>query len=231
MNRQEDIGREKPEDIHAASNGAGKFAISPSRGPSLDEYSTFVEAYSKGDLSFPEDRLRAFGDVLGALCDRFKGGFHFGLPEDFFEVSLLWKSTCDAQRISGPADKSQSFFQLPSWSWVGWSGGVHMSMCFHTPRYLHAGWKENFSHVPIGLRIHSIERWYKKRANSESRVLISSSFYQWRDLSEDISAKVPEGWHKVALPFNPTEGETPVPLRTEGFRNFLHHMIFGMKVA
>jgi hypothetical protein len=76
--------------------------------------------------------------VLGVLCGHFQGGFNFGSPEAFFEVSLLWTSAYDARRISGPADKTQRLFQLPSWSWAGWGGAVGMSMCLHTPRYLHS---------------------------------------------------------------------------------------------
>lgn len=69
MSRQENIDCEKPED--ASYHGTWKsweFAISPSRGPRLDEYSRLVEAYSKRNLSFPEDRLQAFLGVIGALC-------------------------------------------------------------------------------------------------------------------------------------------------------------------
>ena len=82
--------------------------------------------------------------MLGVLCGCFQGGFNFGSPEAFFEVSLLWTSAYDARRISGPADKTQRLFQLPSWSWAGWGGAVGMSMCLHTSSYLHSSWKEHF---------------------------------------------------------------------------------------
>jgi hypothetical protein len=42
-------------------------AIFASRAPRLDEYARLVEAYSERKLSFPEDKLRAFLGVLGAL--------------------------------------------------------------------------------------------------------------------------------------------------------------------
>lgn len=167
-----------------------------------------MEAYSKRNLSFPEDRLQAFLGMLGALCDQFKGGFRFGLPEDFFDVALLWESACDARRISRPADKTQGLSQFPSWSWAGWSGAVKLSMCLNTPRYLHSGWKGHLPTVP-GLRIRPLVRWYKKQLNSESCVPISCSFYEWRDLSENPSAKVPDGWYREAQPSTLAEDGIP----------------------
>jgi hypothetical protein len=87
MSRQEDIECEEPEDDpYHGLTGAWEFSISASRGPRLDEYSRLVQGYTKRNLSFPEDRLRAFLGVLGALCGRFKERFDFGLPEDFYQV-------------------------------------------------------------------------------------------------------------------------------------------------
>jgi hypothetical protein len=46
------------------------------------------------------------------------------------------------------------------------------------------------------LRMRQLVPQYKKRLNSESRVPISNSFYKWKGLSENPSAKVLGGWHR-----------------------------------
>jgi hypothetical protein len=133
--------------------------------------------------------------VLGALCGRFQGGFHFGLPEAFFEISLLWTSAYDARRISGPADKTQRLSQLLSWSWTGWGWCCrHVHVLTHTslsPFRLEG----TLSQVPR-LRMRQLVPQYKKRLNSESRAPISNSFYKWKGFSKNPSAKVPGGWHR-----------------------------------
>ena len=45
----------------------------------------------------------------------------FGLPETELDIALLWQPTSSIRRRVHPKTKAPLF---PSWSWVGWIGGV-----------------------------------------------------------------------------------------------------------
>ena len=101
--------------------------------PNLDEYYTLVRDYCARQLTFPEDTVAAFSGITTTFSRVFQGGFHYGLPEIFFDVSLLWfrpfGARCTRRVIQGAKDANHV---LPSWSWmsVGFSQGtVGLTYC------------------------------------------------------------------------------------------------------
>lgn len=80
--------------------------------PCLKKWDNLVSSYLKRRLTYEEDILRAFSGVLGALDGSMSEGFHFGLPQQFFDAALLWV----------PNEPLTRHYAFPSWSWAGWKG-------------------------------------------------------------------------------------------------------------
>ncbi|KAI8668487.1 HET domain-containing protein [Fusarium keratoplasticum] len=109
----------------------------PSSAKSFDmTYQTLVGNYLKRDLTNENDGLDAIGGVLRAVTEITGFEFLWGLPKEFFAVTIAWP--CCLQRPhqrtgrcrievgggdeSGGVKTVQACF--PSWSWVGWVGEI-----------------------------------------------------------------------------------------------------------
>jgi hypothetical protein len=87
--------------------------------PDLKEYSRLVDDYFKREVSFRSDILFTFTGIATMLTRYFSGGFLYGRPELFFDVSLLWHGQGETlpYEIDGASEKPRT---APSWSWMGW---------------------------------------------------------------------------------------------------------------
>ena len=94
--------------------------------PDLSAYGDLVSQFNQRELTYPEDALFAIAGITTVLSGVFKGGFICGLPELFFDVSLLWqpRTTVHRRRPQIPPGSSDKVVYLPSWSWGGWEGGL-----------------------------------------------------------------------------------------------------------
>jgi hypothetical protein len=72
-------------------------------------YARAVHSYLSRQLSYPDDILRAFAGLTGALAP-YTGPFFWGLPYMSLRYSLCWMNY-------GPIVSRPGF---PSWSWAGW---------------------------------------------------------------------------------------------------------------
>lgn len=87
--------------------------------PPHEDYREQVEAYTKRELTFPSDILRAFSGILHTI---FGSEYYFGLPFSGFYVALLWR-TKSGQYL--PRDEWQQD-TFPSWSWAAIQGEVEL---------------------------------------------------------------------------------------------------------
>ncbi|EEU39260.1 uncharacterized protein NECHADRAFT_82069 [Fusarium vanettenii 77-13-4] len=110
----------------------------PSSAKSFDmTYQTLVGNYLKRDLTNESDGLDAIGGVLRAVTEVTGFEFLWGLPKEFFAVTIAWP--CCLQRPHrrtgrcrievGSGDESGGVLTtvqacFPSWSWVGWVGDI-----------------------------------------------------------------------------------------------------------
>ncbi|KAI8667566.1 HET domain-containing protein [Fusarium sp. Ph1] len=111
----------------------------PSLAKSFDmTYQTLVGNYLKRDLTNESDGLDAIGGVLRAVTEVTGFEFLWGLPKEFFAVTIAWP--CCLQRPHrragrcrievrggyGGGEVAQKTVQacFPSWSWVGWVGEI-----------------------------------------------------------------------------------------------------------
>lgn len=58
------------------------------------------------------------------LGQTFPGGLLYGIPEFFFEAGLMWAPSGVIERRRSTRPRLES--QLPSWSFLGWQGSVHL---------------------------------------------------------------------------------------------------------
>jgi len=167
------------------------FALRHTPDALFTEYSLLVNEYGETELTRGEDVLAAFSGITSTLSRTFPGGFHYGLPEMFFDLALLWQPRTSCTRRTNTKLSSESSF--PSWSWAGWKGGRG---------YAYLGWavgcaREEGEEASWDLK--TTVDWHKveKDGNGKARICNSSQEYQLTYL--DISKPLPQGWtrHQV----------------------------------
>lgn len=184
----------------------GPSLVPDARLPNILIYVGLVSGYTERVLTFPEDRLRAFSGILGALCDQFQSGFHYGLPEDCLDLALLWTTH---PRSEG----TQRITHLPSWSWVGWTGDIRIQSLKEIQSFHRSGDPPSFGSarhrisLPLysSARTHGVTDFHKRSVESQTMSRVSNAFYEWRRISEDISAILPDGWHRERRPLHKEE--------------------------
>ena len=90
--------------------------------PDLSTLESLLVDFNSRNLTYPEDALRAFAGISWSLSTSFAGGFLSGLPISLLDAALLWQPREQVfRRIPKDPEKH---FELPSWSWAGWSGEI-----------------------------------------------------------------------------------------------------------
>ena len=99
---------------------------------SLEVYEHVIYVYSRLKLTYEDDVLNAISGVLSMLRPYLRSPCIFGLPETELVSALSWrnndmalikeKETRPLRRRKDPKTRED---WGPSWSWVGWVGGVH----------------------------------------------------------------------------------------------------------
>ncbi|KAH7416685.1 heterokaryon incompatibility protein-domain-containing protein [Cadophora sp. MPI-SDFR-AT-0126] len=88
-------------------------------------WSTTVEEYSKKEFTFNTDILDACAGILQAFQGYSSWAILQGMPEPLFDLALLWiPSTTVERRQPSTIHDTTVNPEFPSWSWLGWCGGV-----------------------------------------------------------------------------------------------------------
>jgi hypothetical protein len=74
-------------------------------------------------MSLEEDVERAFAGITTILSSTFMVGFLYGLPQLFFDATLLWQPRGNMKRRR-PQRITHLSTAIPSWSWMGWKGPI-----------------------------------------------------------------------------------------------------------
>ncbi|KAL8993206.1 MAG: hypothetical protein Q9169_006518 [Polycauliona sp. 2 TL-2023] len=90
--------------------------------PTLSILSDTIRTYNTKILTYPEDALSAFAGIQAMLHRMYPGGLTYGMPENFFDIALMWRPSWPITRRQA-STKSHSH-KLLSWSWLGWAGSV-----------------------------------------------------------------------------------------------------------
>jgi hypothetical protein len=167
-----------PESMELSLIDHPSYALKVKPWPDIGQYFTLVNGYNNRDLSFESDALRAFSAVTTAMSKSFPGGFHLGLPVFLFDVGILWSRSASSKRRSS----------FPSWSWLGWTGHVHIPF-----GYRHA-WKPVFENCEAEVEIKPLVDWYAIHRDGVSRHLIDNSYHLHKADVLDPDFSLPEGW-------------------------------------
>jgi hypothetical protein len=148
--------------------------------PDIGHFTEVAAEYSQKHLSFDDDILHAFAGIATVLSQSFQSGFHYGLPEMYFDASLLWES--DWQRPDPPEIRKTQKLSLPSWSWMRMKGSIKKSV-----------WElfaEDFykdTSFPYIYELKPRVQWWKTDSEGEALKLI-----KYQDFSSHAS--MPPGW-------------------------------------
>ncbi len=162
--------------------------------PSLKRWDNLLSNYLERKLTYEADILRAFSGVLRNLGRSMSGGFHFGLPEQFFDAALLWVPTETLTPRKGFKNGDQKY-EFPSWSWVGWKG--HTKSQINAFGTNHVRSTPLFNYKPLNRDIFPKVVYYKPEIRDNNRgylVPISNDYarYQSEGLQGDLT--LPLGW-------------------------------------
>ncbi|KAL5322231.1 hypothetical protein ACEPPN_010203 [Leptodophora sp. 'Broadleaf-Isolate-01'] len=92
-------------------------------------WSRTIEEYSTKQFTFEKDILDACTGVLQAFQGYSGWMMVQAMPEPVLDLALLWIPTSTMERRL-PSTTTDSHLRFPSWSWLGWRGGV----TFHLAR-------------------------------------------------------------------------------------------------
>ncbi|KAL7922117.1 heterokaryon incompatibility protein domain-containing protein [Trichoderma austrokoningii] len=154
--------------------------------PDVRQFIKVAKEYSHKRLSFDDDVLYAFAGVTAVLKRAFHSAFHYGLPEVFFDASLLWES--DWTRPKTPQLRKTQKLSLPSWSWVRIKGPIKTRVwqLFAEDLYKDTSFSDIYELKP---RV----QWWKTSAAREAAAAVAASkpiTYRYFD----SHASMPPGW-------------------------------------
>ncbi|KAI0866664.1 heterokaryon incompatibility protein-domain-containing protein [Xylaria cubensis] len=170
------------------------YSITFDRWPDLHRYEILVRRYSELLLSFPSDGLRAFTGIINTLSRSFPGGLLYGVPEYFFDYAIIWAPYTPIHRrlVDGKPDPA-----LPSWSWVGWTGGgINLSIA--PPMHQRADATRGIMSWE-NVEIYPQVDWHKTRLHTGTNERINNGYHEAAKMKEDKSIPLPEGWSRVSL--------------------------------
>lgn len=95
--------------------------------PAFNVYNNLVKSYAGRQLTYHSDSLNAFQGILSLFSA--SHGWHFisALPENVFDLSLLWTPMFTAYlRPRDPSVRpSNTVCRTPTWCWTSWTGYVY----------------------------------------------------------------------------------------------------------
>lgn len=177
--------------------------------PCLKKWDNLVSSYLRCRLTYEEDILRAFSGILGAL-DSSMEGFHFGLPQQFFDVGLLW---VPKERLTRRKDLGNKAARpkLPSWSWAGWKGATQNQV--NTFGLGHERSNRIFNCKPRLRDIFPRVTWFKIDIDTREEAQIPNSYAKYQSEGIEGTVSLPLGWsshlHETGGPFYYTYDEAP----------------------
>ena len=168
-------------------------------GSSFTYRHSLCKNYNWKNLSYQEDAHVAFSGIERVIEQAFPAGFLYGLPEFFFDLTLLWLPVEHLhRRVKASADNG---YCLPSWSWLGWQGKFgstpwisgdfsHLVMSRHPQRA--EVWGMNIWEEEVW-RIEPLIDWVQLGPTEGQERRVRNDFHLWRAHGERKSSRT-TGW-------------------------------------
>jgi hypothetical protein len=87
-----------------------------------DSWHGIIATYSRGELSYPQDKLTALAGIASRVKETLGGEYLAGLWTSFLEEDLLWVLSPPFREPLPRPEK----YRAPSWSWASVEGGVRL---------------------------------------------------------------------------------------------------------
>ena len=150
--------------------------------PCLKKWDNLVSSYLKCRLTYEEDILRAFSGILGALDGSMSEGFHFGLPQQFFDAALLWV----------PSEHLTRHDAFPSWSWAGWKGARKNQINAFGLGHERSNLLQD--HIPRRRDIFPCVTWFKIDMDTLEKAKIPNNYSEYLSDGLEGTVTLPFGW-------------------------------------
>ncbi|KAF5981691.1 hypothetical protein FBULB1_4629 [Fusarium bulbicola] len=156
--------------------------------PDDSSLSRYFHEYNQRSLTFEEDALPALFGLLSV-----------------FSRSLCWRAsgTKGLQRrmaSSRPIESRFEYSDLPSWSWLGWKGSIHIRG--QTGIRVGSNYTREEEYVEEAF---PITEWYTSRLPTDRRERwrrIRPTWFEKREGYKDFTKPMPPGWKRVLAPEN-----------------------------
>ncbi|KAK8235048.1 heterokaryon incompatibility protein-domain-containing protein, partial [Phyllosticta capitalensis] len=93
-------------------------------GQNFDVYCELLSEYSRRQLTFDDDILKAFEGITSILAQKYQSEFLEGLPVRFLSDALLWIPSHHTRRRLETDPSEMQTGHPPTWSWAAWDGRV-----------------------------------------------------------------------------------------------------------
>jgi hypothetical protein len=165
------------------------YSLAHSSWPDFPQYRRVISEYVERKLSYESDILAALAGIISTMSRQFPGGFHHGLPEQFFDIALLWQPKTKLTRRQHPADTS-THSHFPSWSWAGWVGTFDFREWIFGDEYI-----RSLDFPPMFVWIEPLIKWGKGKATCNNPHFVKNSFQNYRSFKfDDGKLDLPKGW-------------------------------------
>lgn len=154
--------------------------------PSLILLGRIIYDYNMRQFTFESDVLRAFLGIQNHLEGVFYGGLNYGHPDMFLDISLAWEAVGGVTRRGASAEVHHEYDDLPSWSWMGWSGDFSFP---GDAEYCSLFGKNGFTEP--------VADWFSMESPSSSLSNMRPVYCKWhhyKTLFESNPSQVPDGW-------------------------------------
>ncbi|MCJ1461272.1 hypothetical protein MMC28_011654 [Mycoblastus sanguinarius] len=159
--------------------------------PCLKKWDNIVSSYLNRRLTYEEDILRALSGVLKALDGSMSEGFHFGLPQQFFDAALLW---VPSEPLTRREDLRDGIAKptLPSWSWAGWKGAIKSQI--NAFGLGHERSNLITDHKPRLRDIFPCVTWFKIEMDTLEKAKIPNDYAKYQSDGLEGTVTLPLGW-------------------------------------
>lgn len=197
-------------------------AILASALPSTFELLRLIDHFNRRKLTYEGDCIFAFAGIASALSMTSHGGFVSGLPEMFLDAALLWQPCMELRRR---VDDRGDHFYLPSWSWVGWAGGLDLWSWQSGCDFL----KERALGLGTTRETFPVTKWQVIEGHASATSLkhrreMSQTRHKFKERYRRVEHPLPdleEGWTRHGIPKETWDGDPP----PEGFGVFFYNHI------
>ncbi|KAF2462561.1 HET-domain-containing protein [Lindgomyces ingoldianus] len=175
---------------HNRKFGGPQWRITQKLWPDAAHYFRLCAQFSKRQLTYAGDALKAFSAIIHTFAPSFPGGFFYALPEFLLDLSLLWTFVV-------PHNKRREMF--PSWSWIAWEDQGYGDSGISFSDAIDDCWPPTFTSEELRIFRRPLNIWRKKSTVTGRMEEIKNDYHIWQNAEDDKVGELP-GWKSSQQP-------------------------------